>query len=198
MKLKSLILLLFIYPVYSYGECDVLGHPFYPYYVKSPEASSLDVEYNRIIFEYVEKYNNNYRSESYFKRLLKSIEYRNAKNINKLQGNDRLFYELSEYYHFDESISDSLMRLAEKRHLASFYCLGFVYERGIGQEIDYAKSWAWFYVTSSVDGLSARKNLNRVWRHLDVNAEVRAKGLADKYIRFYTDFNETPSTVIIK
>ena len=188
-----------------------------PFYIDKVGSSKLDIEYNRAVREYVDKFINYYRPEPFFTRLLWNIErserlLKEVDNIDshELDANQKLLKEwlpkqisrqhkkLLQYHHFDESIKVSFLELAEQKYSPSFYCLGFVYENGIGQKVDYAEAWAWFYTATAVDGINARTNLNRVSRLLSVNDEVKAKGLADKYIRQYTDFNETPSVVIIK
>lgn len=179
-------------------KCDALyRRPFYIYKVGNNEQ---DVEYNRVVSEYVDKYFNNYRPESFFTTHLKIIERTDLikdELLRKRIKQNRLD-TLSKYYHFDDSIKTSLMKLAEQHYLRSFYCLGFVYENGIGEKVDYVAAWAWFYTAYSVDGINAKPNLNRVWKHLNVHDEIKAKLLADKYVRLYTDFTSTPSVTIIK
>jgi len=171
-----------------------------PFHIDKVGSSELDIEYNRVVREYVDKYFNNYRPESFFTRWLKSIERTDLikDDLVRKRIKDERIEWLSKYYHFDDSIKASLMKLAEKKYSRSFYCLGFVYENGVGEEVDYAKAWAWFYTAYSVDGIYAKQNLNRVWKHLDVNDEIKAKILADKYMRLYTDFTSTPSVTILK
>ena len=179
-------------------KCDALYRR--PFHIDKVGNGELDIEYNRVVREYVDKYFNNYRPESFFTRWLKIIEHAELikDDLVRKRIKDKRIKRLSKYYHFDDSIKVSLMKLAEQKYLRSFYCLGYVYENGVGEEVDYAEAWAWFYTATAVDGINAKTNLNRVSRLLSVNDEVKAKLLADKYIRLYTDFTDTPSVVIIK
>lgn len=196
--MRVIFLLLVFYPAYSIAECDALNtinHNF-----QSSGSSAIDMEYDTLIRQYVDKYDHNFRPEAFFNFWEKL--YSKAKSTSDLHLRkmfiDKHNKTISGYLHFDSSIEKSFMRLAQEKYSKSFYCLGYVYEKGIGKKVNYIKAWAWFYTASAVDGIYAKKDLNRVWQHLGMDDEIKAKRLADKYIRLYTNFNSTPSVTILK
>jgi len=205
MKKYVLAFLLTFYPLHSFAVCDSLHTGAFP--IKVAELTEMDIEYNRIVDQYKKQHFENYRPESFFTRQHQRIKRLQNHHIspdnvelkNKITKQLIDFNkQLSRYKHFDNTIIDKLTRLAELKYTRSFYCLGFVYELGIGHPVDYAQSWAWFYTAVSVDGVLAMSNLDRLSKHLSGNNEVKAKGTADKYIRLYTNFNKTPSVTIIR
>lgn len=198
MKLKIIVLLHALYPLYAYGACEALFKDMVQ--AEVIEDSETGVKYKNVIDEYIKKYRANYRPELFFDRALAYIEKTTLKdsgaelNLRK----DRAKKFLSEFYHFDDSIKQSLTELAEHKFSPAFYCLGFVHERGIGTKVNHIEAWAWFMTAFAVDGINAKTHLTRVWQHLNTPDEVKAKLLADKYIRDYTEISSTPSVTIIQ
>ena len=198
MKIITLALLLLFYPIYSFGECDPLYQ--FQHRIDLVGSGANDKAYYMVINDYIDKYKRNFRSESFFNKFENRI---NSANLIKDEITMKRLKEnynkiISEHYRFDSSIRISMMKLAAQKFTKSFYCLGYIFERGIGEKINYVHAWAWFYTAFAVDGVHAKQDLHRVWRTLNRSEEINAKKLADKYIRLYTNFNNTPSVTILK
>jgi hypothetical protein len=187
-----------MYPLYSYGACEALFTDMVK--IKAIGNSEVEKKYYSIIDQYIEKSYKNYRPESFFNKITAEtkkaeLEFTGPK-LQQTQDHVRLF--LSDFYHYDNSIKLELMDLAEHKYTPSFYCLGFVHERGIGTKVNHVEAWAWFMTAFAVDGIYAKEHLTRVWKYLSTQDEMKAKLLADKYIQQYTEVANTPSVTILQ
>ena len=196
-KLKVILLLYAMYPLYSYGTCEALFKDMVQ--VEFKGESALDIQYEKAVSEYIKKYNENYRPEAFFTKAMDRIKNKFDKDsLRQRQIMGRARRMLSIFNHYDESIKLALMKLVDHKYTPSFYCLGFVHERGIGTKVNYVEAWAWFMTAFAVDGVEAKEHLTRVWKYLTTQDELNAKILADKYIRLYTEIPNTPSVTIIE
>lgn len=185
--MKQIVLLITLCPFYAYGKCEVLSGD--TLIVDSVSNDQLGLMYEKVIDEYIDKYRNNYRPEAFFAKLNQGIDKIDSLPAGLEQRNKkaRALKTLSDFSHYDESIKLELMALARQKYTASFYCLGFLHEKGIGTIVNNVEAWAWFMTAFAVDGSYAKEHLTRVWEHLNAQQEVQAKRLADRYIRLYTE-----------
>ena len=194
---RMLLLLVWLCPLTSYAECEELQEN--ANFVEKPKGIDVDFEYAAAIRDYVKKFKRQYRSESFFAKLLAGIERIDAlpKGDEQRQRKEEALVILSDFQHYDASIKTAFLKLAKKSYTPAFYCLGFIHEFGIGTEIDYAQAWAWFTTAVAVDGIKARAHQTRIWQQLSSNEEMQAKTLAIDYLKEYTDFQTTPSETVI-
>ena len=198
MIIKVIVLLLAIYPLSSFGACEALYHDVREMAVVG--NSDTELQYKMVVDEYIRKYRRDYRPEIFFDRAEDYLAKTAVENddVERKRRRDRASKLLSRFYHYDESIKIALMELAGQKYSPAFYCLGFVYERGIGTKVNYVEAWAWFMTAFSVDGIYAKSHLTRVWKQLSTQEEAAAKILAEHYIREYTEIPNTPSVTILQ
>ena len=88
---------------------------------------------------------------------------------------------------FDQEISASFLIAAQKGHRVAQFCLGRVYEYGVGVGISYVDSYSWYAVASSNMKPGGDALMWGVSQRLET-AEVRlAEKKARKYIKKYAD-----------
>lgn len=154
--------------------------------------------------KYIELYNLGYRSESTHQRLKKSLEWwirsinKGAARVDKNLGIKELHDKYNKYKRYPASLAEEFRGLAKQDNIEALYCLGVLYEQGIGVEMSKVRAWAWYNAAFAVDGIYARKQQDRVWALLDWQEQVEAQKLSEEYIKEYTNIPKTPSVIILR
>jgi len=157
------------------------------------KANMVTEKYINTLNNYISLTNSYYRPNEFHSWLNKIIE-----NESEAANKAKLIKAYSIYKHFDENLKNDFIELAEQKYTKSLYCLGRIYEHGIGVEISYTKAWAWYNTAFAVEGIKAKSHIERVWKHLNWQDEIEAKKYSDQYTYLYTNLTSTPSTTIIR
>jgi len=201
-----IILLLVLAPNTAYTKCDYFHESkpssmffsFSSHEIK-PEKSTahfkdkIEIKFVDALNYYIEIFNTKYRSQAFHDKFQKEL-----KEIVPLKYQQEVLDRYSKYKRFDKSIKDKFIEVAKEKHVETLYCLGYIYEYGVGVDISYIEAWAWYNTAFAVEGIFAKKHRERVWKHLTWQTELEAQKLSDQYTYLYTNITSTPSTTILR
>ena len=203
MKQLSLIIALLTFSNIALSECkefDGLHVMYLLYFDRKAELLEIPANVNKTTEQYINNINNyitlsnsKYASNEFHERALKQIE-----EETNIVEKEKLINAHSNFKYFNESILKGFIKLAEKKHTDALYCLGRIYEHGIGVDISYIKAWAWYNTAFAVEGMKAKSHMERVWRHLNWETEIEAQRYSDQYTYSYTNITSTPSITILR
>ena len=165
------------------------------YVTSTDNSNAISAELVKIKNAYVSLYNSMHRSEFVHDKFKEQIEkFSSQSNADWIAT---LVDSSQQYQKYPLSIVESLRQQEKPLGAESLYCLGQVYEYGIGVDNNPAEAWAWYSAAFAIDGIFARKQQDRVWKVMDWEQQLEAQGLSERYIYEYTEIRNTPSTTIM-
>lgn len=169
----------------------------------SSTTGQISKEFVKITNKYISLYNSMHRSESIHDKFEEQIKQ--LVDINKSNRSfdydtwiERLRDFSNHYRWYPSSLEISLRRLAKSHHIESLYCLGIIYEQGVGVDKNSVEAWAWYDAAFAVDGIFAKEQQDRVWELLNWEEQLDAQRLSERYIFEYTDIRRKPSITLLK